>query len=304
LSSPTPIRWPDIAQVMAAAALWGGLGPMARALYAGGFTAGEVAALRIGICALILIAAARLWLGAARVIWRREPGWAIAHAALGVVAYNLCFFAAIHEIGVARAVTLLYSAPIWALVFSYLVLGERPTTRQIVLALVALAGVLLVVGVFDAAGALSPLGALLGLAAGAAYALYPVLGRRLMRRASPGAVMASSFVLAAVMLVFWPTSWHAVARLVASASWSTIGLLAGISVIGTLLAYVLFTRGLTSVPAATAGVVATVEPVVGILLAAVLFDERLAIDQWVGVALILIASAASTPRRRRATCAT
>ncbi|RJS94450.1 DMT family transporter [Salinisphaera sp. Q1T1-3] len=285
-------------QVAAAAVLWGLLGPMGSALNAAGFSGAGVAALRLLVCALVLACVLPLWWRRALAMWRVRPLLAVAHALLGVVAYNLAYFGAVQRIGVGYAVSLLYTAPLWVLLFGWLVLGQRPVIRQLMLAGIALLGVALVVGLIGEAPALAPFGAALGLAAGACYALYPVLGQRLMREADPGAVMASSFIIAGLLVAAWPTSWQAVDRLLYTGSPTLFALVAGISLVGTLGAYVLFTRGLVHVSAPAAAVIATLEPVVGIVLAWWWFGDTLTPAQLGGVVLILAASAASARRSR------
>ena len=60
-----------------------------------------------------------------------------------------------------------------------------------------------------------------------------------------------------------------------------------LALVPTVLAYRLFARGLTQVPASTASTIALAEPVVAMVLGVVLLDERLSVVGWIGAALVL-----------------
>jgi drug/metabolite transporter (DMT)-like permease len=66
---------------------------------------------------------------------------------------------------------------------------------------------------------------------------------------------------------------------------------AALGVFSTLVPFSLFYAGLARLPAAEAGVVATLEPVIAVLASAALLGEGLRPWQWVGAALVLAAAA-------------
>jgi drug/metabolite transporter (DMT)-like permease len=81
------------------------------------------------------------------------------------------------------------------------------------------------------------------------------------------------------------------------------GWLACLAVVSTVAAISLFFAGLRRVGPTTASILATVEPLVTVLLAFLVFGEALGAVQLVGGALVLAAVPAlhvNTPRRRRA----
>jgi drug/metabolite transporter (DMT)-like permease len=65
-------------------------------------------------------------------------------------------------------------------------------------------------------------------------------------------------------------------------------------VFSTLVPFACFYAGLRSLPPAQAGILATTEPVVAVLSAAVILGETLHALQWLGAALVLCASLLAT----------
>ena len=96
-------------------------------------------------------------------------------------------------------------------------------------------------------------------------------------------------LLLAPLLLFVDLSWLATPRGLAVAL--ELGLVA------TTLAYVLYLRGLTLIPTATAVTLALMEPLVAATLGVVVLGERLTPVAWAGVALLLAGLAILTVRR-------
>ncbi|AHF03873.1 hypothetical protein MARPU_08320 [Marichromatium purpuratum 984] len=289
--------------MLAAAALWGLLGLFAVTLNAAGFDGQQVAILRILCAALLLVVVGARWLLRGvdlRVLAAQSPRLML-HGLIGVLGYNLCYFQAIDAVGVGMAVALLYTAPLWALVFAVWFDGESVTGRGLVAALGALCGVVLLLGQTLSTGTGAPAGVLFGLAAGLCYALYPVLGRWLIARLGPDPVMASGFILSALVLLLLPMTWQALEGLaIHRGEWSIWGAVLAMGLFGTLLAYALFTRGLRRIAASRAALLTTVEPVVAMLGAVLWLGERFSAMQWGGVALILVSALlVAIPGRRR-----
>jgi len=293
--------------VAAAAAIWGTLGIVATGLNQAGFTGFDVAALRVVFSAVALAAAAPVLLRHDLGELRRHAPVLIIHAFIGVFVYNATYFLAVAEAGVTVAVGLLYTAPIWAIVFGAILLGERPTRLRIALALAACGGVALTLGGPGAARAPSIAGIGFGLAAGASYALYTVIGKKAVTDLNPTAVLFSSFLVGGAFFLAVPASWQALGRLGAlepPAVAEVWGSLLAISLVGTIFSYFLFTRGIRRVPAASAAVVTTAEPLVAVALAAALLGETLTPLHYAGIGLIVfcgVASSVSGTRDRRVT---
>lgn len=127
---------------------------------------------------------------------------------------------------------------------------------------------------------------LLGLLAGASYALYSWVVGRLMgsgieRRAAVGSVFSAGGLL--LMPVLLLTG----APLLASAVNTWVGLY--LSLVPMFLGYVLFGVGLSRVNASTATTITLLEPAVAAVLAVLIVGEHLGVVGWLGVVLIGLA---------------
>lgn len=272
--------------VAAAGMLWGTLGIFGVVLNRNGFSGPQVAVLRIvcsAVCLLVLLPFVARYLSSLRTQWLL----AVAHSIFGVLCYNVTYFMAVDRLGPAYAVSLLYTAPIWVLLLGALFLGERLTVLRAVLATLAFLGVVCLVGSSAEAGPLGWAGVTAGLASGFFYALYAVMGKRLLRDIHPTAVLFTSFIVSALAVCLWPLTWGAVDQLATTAGPAVWFALFAISALGTVFSYFLFTRGLRWIPASNGAVLTTLEPFTAVVLAYVLFDERLRAVQWLGLLLIL-----------------
>jgi DME family drug/metabolite transporter len=179
-------------------------------------------------------------------------------------------------------VVALGSAPIFAGLLGLRFHGERPDRRWLLATALAVAGCALLVAT---GGGLSvdPVGVLLALGAGVAYAVYAAEGKRLLRRFPPDAVMAVTFGLGAALL--------APLLLVLDLQWlrEPRGVLVALhlGLVATALAYALFARGLKEVPTATAVTLTLAEPLTAATLGLVVLGERLTPPALVGVAFLL-----------------
>jgi len=280
--------------VALAAASWGTLGVIASGLNDAGFSGFEVAALRVLFAAVALLVAAPLVLRPHIRAMLRQWRLLIAHSLIGVLVYNVTYFLAIGEMGVTFSVGLLYTAPVWTLLFAAVLLGERPTPLRAMLASGACAGVALTLGIGGGGPVPAATGIALGLASGASYALYPVIGKKAVKRVHPTALLFSSFIVSGLAFLALPPTWSGLARLGATGGVTAWAALLAMSLFGTIFSYFLFTRGLRTVPASAVAVITTMEPLVAITLAATILGEALSPLQYLGIGLIIASSVLSS----------
>jgi drug/metabolite transporter, DME family len=213
---------------------------------------------------------------------------ALVLAAAAVGGYQVCFFTAVRMTGVAiGTVVAIGSAPVFTGVLTRLSGGPKLGLRWMLATAAAVAGCAVLVTAGKAAGA-NPAGVTLALAAGLCYAVYAVAAARLISAGSPEtAVMGLLFGGAAVLL--------APVLAASSAGWVLTG--RGIAVIGylglvtTVLAYLLYGRGLRTLPAPVAVTLGLAEPVVAAILGLVILGERLTPAAVIGLVLVGLALA-------------
>jgi DME family drug/metabolite transporter len=211
-----------------------------------------------------------------------------------MAAYQVFFFGAVAATGVAvGTVVAIGSAPMLTGGLGFVVRGERPGWRWAIATALAVAGCGLLVGagnqvsggsaVLSTGGAaVDPLGVLLALGAGVAYATYTVASKGLLEEQPPDTAMAVVFCIGALLLL--PL------LLAGSLEWALeprgILVVLHLGLVATATSYVLFARGLKATPVATAVTLSLVEPVTAGLLGVVVLGERMTWPTAVGIGLV------------------
>lgn len=249
----------------------------------------------IGVTALLaarfVLAAAAFWaIVAVRRAVRsasvaRAPRSAIlAPLALGAVGYSVqaaCFFSALRHIDASLASLLLYTYP--ALVCCAAVaLGRERVTPWTAMALaVATVGAALVL-LGGGAGGLQATGVLFGLGAAVTYAAYILVADSIVARIDPW--LMGALVATGAAVTFVATGALTGALEPPRAAWVWV---AAIALLSTVVPISTFLLGLQRVGGATASIVSTIEPVVTVALAIVIFGEGFGPAQALGAVLVL-----------------
>jgi drug/metabolite transporter, DME family len=284
--------------VVLAAVCYGTLGPASRFAEEAGVESLSLVTWRAGVGAVVvaLFIGARLAAGAARPVRLRDiprrDRWFMAGAAVANTFLNLSVFVAFTRISIALALLVFYLYPAMVAVVSVIWFGERLDRLRWAALAVSLGGLMLVLaGEPAGVGALDALG--IGLAfVGAVAQVFYVLAARHGFGHIPGAQAAALMMGGAmtlyVAIAFLSGSLATLASPLASvdALWPVV--VAG--VIGAGVPTVAYITGIRMLGPSRAAILATLEPVVGVLLAAVLLAEQPTPIQVVGGALILVAA--------------
>jgi DME family drug/metabolite transporter len=268
------------AQVLLAALCFATTGT-AQALGPSGTTPVGVGAARILVGGAILVLVALARRPRVRPRWAARP---VAAAVAGVAVYQLAFFAAVADTGVAvGTIVALGSAPTLAGLFEWILDRRRPTGRWAAATALACAGVaLLALAGGDAD--VSPLGVALAVTAGGAYATYTLAAKRLLAAGhTPGSVMAAAFGLGALALL--PALAASGPGWLGHADGLALALFLG--TIPTALAYLLFANGLKRLTASETATLTLAEPLTAGVLGAVVLAEPLSAASIAGAGLVL-----------------
>jgi inner membrane transporter RhtA len=196
---------------------------------------------------------------------------------------NLAFYNAIERIPLGIAVTIEFAGPLAVAVFG----GRR--RRDLVWAALAAVGVLLLTGGGRALlnGDLDPLGVALALLAGTGWASYILLSQR-VGAALPGVQgLALATALAAVLIT--PLGVATAGTELLRPDVLLFG--AAVGAMSSALPWGLEMVALKSLPAATFGVLMSLEPAVAALAGLVLLHQSLTPEQTAAIAVICLASA-------------
>ena len=280
--------------VALAAACFGTLGPLSRFAGDAGVDSLTLVTWRAALGATVvgLFIALRVALGGARPRSARSlpvrDRWFLAAAVVANMLLNLAAFIAFERITIALTLLVFYLYPAGVAVASVLWFGERlDRTRWVALG-VSLGGMVLVMGGAGTLGEIDPVGIGLAFLAGLAQMFYVLAARHGFAHV-PGPqaatiTMAGAATLYVLLGLGLGTAGALATPLASSASIVPV-VLAG--VIGAGVPTLAFITGIRRLGPSKAAIIATLEPVVGVGLAAWLLAEQPAPIQLVGGALIL-----------------
>jgi drug/metabolite transporter (DMT)-like permease len=205
----------------------------------------------------------------------------IGMGALGYVGQSFMYLTAINYASAGLVALLLYLYPFFVMVLSTIVFREKVSRVKIIALALALFGTALTV---DPKGG-QLIGALMAITAAAIYSVYIIVGTNVMKHVS--AVQSSTVIFASAGIVFGLITVINGAHFpAANSGWFAM---LGIVLIATVIPVITFLAGLGMIGPTNAAMLSTLEPVVTVLLAAWLFQERLNILTLLGGALILVA---------------
>jgi DME family drug/metabolite transporter len=268
------------ALVLGAGILWGTVGT-ARA-----FAPADIPPQIIGVLRLSIAGAVLMTLAALRGDlngMRRFFGGAVLCGSMGMAAYQIFFFAAIAETGVAAGtIVAMGSPPVFAGLIEWGLHGERPNAQWTGATVLAISGCSLLI---LSGGGLSidATGVLLAVGAGAAFAVFSTAGRRLVARVPAYAAIAVVSSSAALLLA--PFLWTADLDWLARPSGYAVILF--LAIFATACPYLLYTLGLKRVNAKTATTLSLAEPLTAALLGVLVLGERFSAIAVMGMALLL-----------------
>jgi len=290
-TTPRASRLAGYLFALAAGAIWGTTGPLSTALYRAGEAITGIGFWRlvIGLLGFVVYGLFRPQLFRIdRKAWLLVGLGGGALVALFEVAYQF----GIAGTGVAGAAALLYIAPVLVAILAKPLLGEKLTALRIVLALVVMAGAALTVqGGSHGAGATAiALPSLIQGVAGGLLAMVSFAGTTLLARYAVPRYGATQVLFLeilggiVVLGIVLPPAGHTPLPPHTMGAWMYVLLLSLGSV---LAANFFFFAAVRRIDAALTSVAATIEPVVGALLALLLFKQHLSLSGWLGLTMVV-----------------
>ncbi len=274
-------RWLGPLLIVISGIAFGALPIFARLAYAAGATPTTVLLLRFALAAIVMVFV---------MIGRKIPFprgrtllGLILMGGLGYVGQSFAYFTALTMASAGLVALLLYLYPAIVTLLAALIFKERLTFAKMGAVLLALVGTVLTIG---PTGGGRTLGILLGIASAVIYSTYILAGSRITARA--GSIPSSTIVMIAAAIVFSGiVTVQGPAFPVTLLGWVAI---AAIALVSTVLAIVAFFTGLERIGPSRASTISTVEPVVSVVLAALVLGESFNALQMVGGSLIVVAA--------------
>ena len=198
----------------------------------------------------------------------------------------ILLFEAYRYTTIAAATLCYYLAPMIVVALSPFVFGESLNGRKLLCVLAALGGMVLVSGVLE--GGLPDIGqakgVLLGLAAACLYAAIVICNKKL---SGIGGTERTAIQLGISALVLLPYNLLTVQAGLPALSGTALLLLLVVGVVHTGICYYLYFGCMEDLPSQTVAILAYVDPVVAVLLSALVLKEPMTVGMWLGALLII-----------------
>lgn len=203
----------------------------------------------------------------------------------------ILLFEAYNYTSVAVATLCYYMAPIIVMLLSPLLLKERLTARKLICTAAALAGMAFVSGVFGAERTSSDFkGVAFGLSAALFYAGVILCGKKIKNIPVYDKTVCQLGTAAFVLLPYVLISGNVLQGAVTPLG---IVMVLAVGFIHTGLAYAMYFGSMGALSAQTVALYGYIDPVVAVVLSALLLSEKLGAAELLGAALILCATAVS-----------
>jgi drug/metabolite transporter (DMT)-like permease len=271
---------------LVSAASFSTLGLFARLVYSEGFSVPQALAWRFTVAAAILwtlVGASARKGGTPRKPLGRKMVPVLLLGILGFAPQAGLYFVTLRFLDPGITSLLLYLYPSFVILLAFAVLGRKPNRIQVISLALSLTGCAIT---FFKPGNYPLVGLALGLLVAVTYAGYLVASDKVLSGVDP--IRATAVIMLAAAAIYWIIA-AATGPLMAPTSLASIAGILGMAVFATVLAITTLFASMGAIGASDTSLFSTVEPVLTVVLSAILLGERLGPAQTVGGALIIAA---------------
>lgn len=274
--------------VITAGTLWGVIGYFVRTLQSQGLNSMQIVAIRMVISAIVFALFALIFNRKLFVIKLKDLWCFLGTGVLSVATFSFCYFKAIDYSSLSQASILLYTAPIFVMLFSIVLFKEKLTALKTLSLILAFAGCMFVTGVIKDVGSVNVVAVFYGLLSGICYALYSIFSRlALNRNYSPLTITLYTFIFSGLASLF-VIDVKPVAQVMLKSTYDFFFCVL-FALLSSVLPYLTYTLGLKYIRPSTASIIASIEPVVATITGALVFDEALDFPYgYIGIALVIL----------------
>ena len=274
--------------LLLAVLFWGGSAPLGKLLIVTRFDTLIIVQTRTSLAFVLLLI---FFLLMDRSVFRIELRdiWKFAMlGVLGVAITNYTYYYTVKEASVATAILVQYTAPVWIVLYSSLILKEDRLDRVTIVSLV-----IALVGCYFAvtSGSMHSINlkgwaVITGPLSAFTFA-YQVIGtKQLIKRYSIWTLLLYMFGFSAIFWLCVNPPWNVIAKHYNYSDWGILWMFAIVSI---LIPQMAFASGLKHLDASTAGIVSVMGPVVAIVAAFFILGESLGVIQMFGGLMVLVA---------------
>lgn len=207
-----------------------------------------------------------------------------------IIGLNLCYNESINTVHLSLAAVLLSTAPIFVLIFAYLLFRERITSRKLICMALAIIGCALMTGVLETSiRNVSTLGILSGVCAALFWAVYLMVSKKLMKNGTHTfTILFYTLIIISICLIPF-TNFNEIASFVSIAPTFSIIFLIVHSTFSFALPYILSTISLNYIDSGVSSILLSgAEPVAALILGFSIYSEVPTILMLVGFILTTV----------------
>jgi len=270
---------------IAAAALWGTAGPVAKLLFNLGVSALVLTQIRQTLSFFLLMAFFLVWRKDFLYIRMKDLLFFAILGIAGLAMVQISYYFAISKIQVAPAILLEYMAPVFILLYSATFTGEKITPAKVASLVLAIGGCALVAGIYKMdVFKLNLAGVAWGLMSAIFFSFYTLYGQAGLKKYNAMTLFAYASGFGSLFL--WtlnpPQEFFAVEY-----SGITWLLFVYVALFGTILPFVLYFEALKRMEASRVSITSTLEPVIAGVVAYLFVGETMSLFQIIGGVLVL-----------------
>ncbi|CAN5783414.1 EamA family transporter [soil metagenome] len=283
---------------LGSAVTFGLSGPFAKSLMTAGWSPTAAVTARLAGGALVMA----IFATAVKPDWIRQAlqnfRSVVLYGLIPIAGAQLCYYNAVSHLSVGVALLLEYTAPLLVVGYLWVTTSRRPSNRTLAGVGTAVAGIMLVLGVFDglASAQINVAGVIWGLGAAICAACYFMMsdevttdgsGLDAITLAAGGLIVGAAAVAALGLTGIMPLTFSTNDVVVAGFTTSWIVPVAVLAVLPTALAYTLGIGGVARLRPSFASLVGLSEVLFAVLWAWLLVGEAMSVTQAIGGLIVL-----------------
>ena len=271
--------------IILAGICWGTSGLFVNALSSYGFSAVQIIAARSVVSAIVMTLYVAIRDKKLFCVSKKEL-LCYFFAGLGILLTGTLYFVSMQMTSVSTAVVLMYTEPIFVMIYSVLFFGEKLNPLKLISVIGMMIGCCLVSGIVGGIE-FNALGIAIGLGSGIAYSAYNIVTKIEMRKGyNPISATTYCFIFMC-LLALVISNPPQMAGFAASNPIPVIPLMIGIGIIACVLPYFLYTLALRDLPVGTASSLSIVEPMAATIFSVTILGESLVTSSLIGIVLII-----------------
>lgn len=274
--------------IVLAGILWGSMGIFVRRFNARGLESMDIVFLRAVVTFIVMFVILFVYDRKLFVIRRKDLWCFLGTGVASITFFNFCYFNAMKAGSLSMAAILLYTAPAFVMLLSFILFHERLSVIKIISLVITFAGCCLVTGVLESSHTPQIVGILYGIGAGLGYALYSIFSRYALQRGYNSLTITFyTFLITAISTFFCVDVGNVIT--ISFSDWNSAVFSVAFGVLCTVAPFLLYTLGLVHVENSKASILASVEPVFASVIGAFVFKEKIEISGLIGIIMVIAA---------------